>query len=291
MLNKYMAPLFQPKRIHFKESSMEIFHDMNAWRAVRQARSPERTIGFVPTMGHLHQGHLSLIERSQTENADTIVSVFVNKTQFNQVSDFDHYPRTLDADLEKLEHAGVRYCLIPTHKAIYPDDFHYQVHEISNHLQLEGKHRPGHFTGVLTVVMKLFHLVMPQRAYFGEKDYEQFRLIQNMAHAFLMAIDVIACPTLREASGLAYSSRNSRLSKTAREKAEQFAHIFQSHGSCEDAQMALRALGIDVEYLEEHDGRRLAAVHIEGVRLIDNCSIEHLRSPQQTPPLPSLSTA
>ena len=263
---------------------MEIFHDIDAWRRARDKRPPENALGFVPTMGNLHIAHLSLVEHSQQENTDTLVSLFVNKTQFNKPDDFANYPRTLDADLEHLQRAGVRYCLIPSPEAIYPDGFGYRVHETTNKGPLEGQHRPGHFTGVLTVVMKLLHLAKPQRVYLGEKDYEQFQLISDMVRAFLMDIEVKVCPTIRDASGLAYSSRNNQLTPETRAKAEQFARIFHLAPSCDKAIEALRAKGIDVEYIDEHDGRRFAAINLDGVRLIDNYSLDpHLR-PQTPPP-------
>jgi len=249
---------------------MDIFYDINAWRNKRNTEFKNNTLGFVPTMGNLHLAHVSLITQSQKENDKTIVSIFVNQAQFNNPEDFARYPRTLDTDLEQLERAGVNYCLIPTSDAIYPDHYQYQIHETTNHQQLEGKHRPGHFTGVFTVVMKLFNIIKPNRAYFGEKDYEQFQYIQRMASAFFTDIDVISCPTLREPSGLAYSSRNSRLSVKGREKAAMFAHLFLLAPSTEAAREALVKAGIEIEYIEEYNGRRFAAVLIDGVRLIDN---------------------
>ena len=135
---------------------------------------------------------------------------------------------------------------------------------------MEGKHRPGHFTGVLTVVMKLLNLVKPTRVYFGEKDYQQFQLIHDMADAFFMDVDVRACPTIREPSGLACSSRNLRLTPKQRELADQFAKLFHQPLPLNKILTQLKAREIDVDYLEEHNGRRFAAVHIGDVRLIDN---------------------
>lgn len=253
---------------------MDIYHDIDAWRQCNRARLKENTLGFVPTMGNLHIGHLSLIKQSQQENKQTAVSIFINQAQFNNSEDFIKYPRTLDADLEQLERAGVDYCLIPTEDIIYPDHFCYQVHETTNHQQLEGQHRPGHFTGVLTVVMKLLNIVKPNRAYFGEKDYEQFQYIRDMARAFFMDTEIISCSTLREASGLAFSSRNGRLSTAGKEKAALFAHLFLHASSVQQARAQLTEADIQIEYIEEHHGRRFAAVFIDGVRLIDNYAIK-----------------
>ena len=265
---------------------MEIFHDLAAWRQVRDARPHHETLGFVPTMGNLHAGHLSLITRSQQENTDTLVSLFINPTQFNKPDDFTHYPRTLAADLAYLENAGVRYCFIPSADAIYADDYNYQIHEIQLSNRLEGLHRPGHFTGVLTVVMKLLQIARPHHAYFGEKDYQQFQLIRAMVSAFFMAVEVKACPTIRESSGLAYSSRNNRLGATAKAQAIQFANLFHQATSCETAITALQAIGIDVEYIAEQDNRRFAAVVIDGVRLIDNYALDPLGLALTSLPLP-----
>ena len=249
---------------------MNIFYDLDAWRRLRDARPAQHSLGFVPTMGNLHPGHLSLIKHSQQDNTDTLVSLFINPTQFNNPDDFTHYPRTLETDLKQLEQAGVRYCLIPSQDVLYADHYRYQLHETRDSETLEGQHRPGHFTGVLTIVMKLLHLCKPTSVYLGEKDYQQFQLIHDMVHAFFMEINVIACPTIREPSGLAYSSRNARLTPEAKARAVQFAQRFNQASSCEQALASLRAIDIDVEYIQEHNGRRFAAVYIDKIRLIDN---------------------
>ena len=253
---------------------MQIFHDLNEWRQARQSLPAHASLGFVPTMGNLHLGHASLYTASREENDVTVASIFINPTQFNRTDDFIHYPRTLDADLELLKEIGVDYCLLPTEPAIYKDDYHYQIQEDSYSLLLEGKQRPGHFTGVLTVVMKLFNLVKPHRAYFGEKDYQQLQLIRNMVAAFFMDIEIKSCQTIREASGLACSSRNNRLNYEQRKLADQFASIFhQTELANEQLITKINNLGIEVEYLEKHKNRRLVAVKIGSVRLIDNYHI------------------
>ncbi|MDF1684783.1 MAG: pantoate--beta-alanine ligase [Legionellaceae bacterium] len=254
---------------------MQIFeHTLANWRATRDALPQNTSLGFVATMGNLHAGHLSLVKQSQQDNHKTAVTLFVNPTQFNNPDDFTHYPRTLEADLAYLERAGVDYCLIPNQKLMYSDNYRYQLEETQLSLAMEGKHRPGHFTGVLTVVMKLFNLIRPTRAYFGEKDYQQLSLIQGMVKAFLLDINIKACPIIREPSGLAYSSRNSRLSLDGRKQAEAFARIFNQATSCENAINALKAIDINIDYIEEHEQRRFAAVFIENIRLIDNYALD-----------------
>lgn len=250
---------------------MHIYNNLDEWRRVRQTLPVKQSIGFVPTMGNLHIGHESLFIASRAENNCTIASVFINPTQFNQTADFTHYPRTLDDDLDMLVRTGVDYCLLPDEKVMYADGYRYQIDENSYSNQMEGLHRPGHFKGVLTVVMKLLNLAKPQRAYFGEKDYMQLQLIRDMAASFFMDIEIKTCPTVREASGLAYSSRNGRLNAAEREQASEFARIFHQHTvSCTDIIRELKAINIEVEYIEEHERRRFAAIKIGEVRLIDN---------------------
>lgn len=249
---------------------MKIYNNMSEWQRARQAFPTDCSIGFVPTMGNLHQGHASLFTTSIQENDCTVASVFINPTQFNQQSDFTNYPRTLDDDLDLLAKTGVNHCLLPDEQAIYPDDYRYQIDETRYSNQMEGLHRPGHFKGVLTVVMKLLNLTKPHRAYFGEKDYMQLQLIRDMVSAFFMDIEIKGCPTIRETSGLACSSRNRRLSPDAREMADQFAKIFHQAIPCAQIRQELESIGVAVEYIEEHMDRRFAAVNIGGVRLIDN---------------------
>lgn len=254
---------------------MDIFENSLAdWRALRNSLPQNTSLGLVPTMGNLHVGHMSLITQSQQDNHKTAVTLFVNPTQFNNPDDFTHYPRTRDADLAQLERAGVDYCLIPDQNLIYADNYRYQLEETALSLIMEGLHRPGHFTGVLTVVMKLFNLVRPTRAYFGEKDYQQLSLIRDMVDAFLLEIKIKSCPTIREPSGLAYSSRNTRLSPEGRKQAAAFATIFHQAPSCDDAISALKKIDITIDYIEEHYSRRFAAVWVENIRLIDNYALD-----------------
>lgn len=249
---------------------MQIFNHLDEWLNFRNSLDPRLSLGFVPTMGNLHAGHASLYARCKKENDRTITSIFVNPTQFNRADDFNLYPRTLESDLELLEELGVDYCLLPTEQSMYSEGYRYQVQETEFCQLMEGKHRPGHFTGVLTVVMKLFNLIRPLRAYFGEKDYQQYLLIRDMAAAFFMGIEIKACPTIREASGLAYSSRNNRLTASESLEADRFARIFHQKKDRELLLAELQNQGIEVEYLEDYEGRRFVAVLLGDIRLIDN---------------------
>lgn len=249
---------------------MKIIHDLTEWQAFRHACPAHQSIGLVTTMGTLHQGHASLIHTSQRENDLTMVTIFVNPTQFNQPEDFKHYPRTLDADLAILKQAGVHACLIPDPQAIYNDNYRFRITETEHSQHMEGQHRAGHFTGVLTVVMKLLQLVRPDRAYFGEKDYQQFQLVRDMTKAFFMKVDIKACPTIRESSQLPFSSRNQRLTPEQRELADEFARIFHQSISIASIHSQLESKGIVVDYIEEHDNRRSIAVQIGEIRLLDN---------------------
>ncbi|MFJ1269433.1 pantoate--beta-alanine ligase [Legionella lytica] len=250
---------------------MQIFHDLHEWINFRQQLPSEQTIGFAPTMGNLHAGHASLFLASRKENHYTATTLFVNPTQFNQADDYKHYPRTLEADIRIMEKAGVDFCILPTEKTMYPDQYNYQVHEHQLCQLMEGAQRPGHFNGVLTVVMKLLNLVKPHKAYFGEKDYQQYLLIREMVKAFFMEVDIIPCPIIREPSGLAYSSRNNRLNPGEKALAEVFAQLFQQKDkTCTQLQAEISAKNIAVEYIEEYDHRRFAAVRIGDIRLIDN---------------------
>ncbi|MGC1181883.1 pantoate--beta-alanine ligase [Legionella sp.] len=258
---------------------MRVFHNLNEWISFRKNLSTELTIGFAPTMGNLHAGHASLFLASQKENKYTVSSLFVNPTQFNQVDDFKLYPRTLEADLQLMEESGVDFCILPNEQAIYHDHYNYQVMEQQLCQLMEGKHRPGHFNGVLTVVMKLLNLVKANRAYFGEKDYQQYLLIREMTKAFFMDVEIIACPTIYEPSGLAYSSRNNRLNKEQKALAEVFAGIFQQkEKTCAQIQEELSAKNIQIDYIEEYANRRFAAVYIGEIRLINNYCLSSIKA-------------
>ncbi len=252
---------------------MQIFNSIEQWRAARASLPTDATLGFAPTMGNLHAGHASLFKQSSIENDYTATSIFVNPTQFNKKDDFTFYPRTLEADLLLLEQNGVDFCLVPSQEELYADNYNFQIHEHELCTRMEGAHRPGHFNGVLTVVMKLLQLIKPNSAYFGEKDYQQYLLIKNMANAFFMDVAIKSCPTIRETSGLAYSSRNNRLTAAEKSIAQDFAHIFHHYSSCDKISSALQERGITIDYIEEFDNRRFAAVYIGAIRLIDNYAL------------------
>ena len=249
---------------------MRVHHKVNEWRAVRAgAEFAGRSVGFVPTMGALHQGHWKLLERARAENDRVVLSIFVNPPQFNDPNDLTKYPRTLEADLA-LASGVVDDVIVPEAAEIYPDKYRYRVTENELSTVLEGAHRPGHFDGVLTVVLKLLNLVQPHRAYFGEKDWQQLQLVHGMAKALLLPVEIVHCETVRDPDGLAMSSRNRRLSPAARARAVQFPRILRSAPTPAEAVQVLRAAGFAVDYVEERDGVRLGAVRIEEVRLIDN---------------------
>lgn len=232
-----------------------------------------KTIGFVPTMGALHAGHGSLVEASKRENDITVVSIFVNPTQFNNADDLKNYPRTEEADLRLLEEWGADYVCLPKYEELYSDNYRFQVTESEESKILCGAHRPGHFNGVLTVVLKLFNIVKPTRAYFGEKDFQQLRLISEMAQAFHLPLTVVSCPTVREADGLAMSSRNVRLTPAERERAATLPKILRTSQTASAAKAELEKAGFVVDYVEDHWNRRLAAAHLGKVRLIDNVEL------------------
>lgn len=184
--------------------------------ALSACREQGRSIGFVPTMGALHAGHASLVERCASENDVTVVSIFVNPTQFNDAGDLARYPRDLSADCALLERYDVDYVFAPTVEEIYPtpDTRHFEYPPFTT--TMEGAYRPGHFNGVCQVVSRLFDIVRPQRAYFGDKDFQQVAVIRAMVSALGLGVDIVECPTIRDDDGLALSSRNTLLTATER---------------------------------------------------------------------------
>ena len=252
-----------------------VFDTPAAWRAERLAQQRRgATLGFVPTMGALHEGHMTLVRRSRAENDATLVSVFVNPTQFDDANDLARYPRTLEADLNLLRRDGTEFVLAPSEPDLYPDGYRYRVAETDLSTRLEGAHRLGHFTGMLTIVLKLLQLASADRAYFGEKDWQQLALVRGMAQAFFFHTEIVGCPTVREADGLAASSRNARLGPDERRKAPAFYRILSSAATAAEAREELSAQGFRVDYVEDLDGRRLGAVHLGHVRLIDNVALD-----------------
>jgi pantoate--beta-alanine ligase len=252
----------------------QVVRTVAEWRELRDAhRAARRTVGFVPTMGALHDGHASLFRAARRENDVVLASVFVNPTQFDEEQDFEKYPHTPEADLALMDAAGVDVVFAPAFAEIYPDGTRYSVQESDRSREREGAHRPGHFTGVLTVVMKLLQIAEAERAYFGEKDYQQLELVRGMAEAFFLRTEIVACPTVREADGLAMSSRNRRLSPAERALAPKFHVALVEAATAEDAAAQLAAAGFAVDYVEDREGRRFGAVRLGAVRLIDNVAL------------------
>ncbi len=272
--------------------------DLQAY--LEQARQQGKEIGLVPTMGALHQGHLSLIKRACSECSLCVASVFVNPTQFNDANDLKHYPRTPERDLELLEEAGCNVVFMPSVEEVYPepDERIFELGGVAN--VMEGKHRPGHFNGVAQVVSRLFDIVKPHKAYFGEKDFQQIAVIKSMIKLEGMPIEIVACPIVREADGLAMSSRNARLNEEERAVAPEIAKTLQASRALK-AKMNPQELcqwvsdeinkqpGLDVEYYEIVDPLSLesiaswqdaehpvgcVAVYCGPVRLIDNIRYE-----------------
>ncbi|WP_010598653.1 pantoate--beta-alanine ligase [Rickettsiella massiliensis] len=249
---------------------MNIVTQVNQWQSLRKKLTLQR-IGFVHTMGHLHAGHLSLCARSQAENDLTVVAIFVNPTQFNEAKDLLSYPRTLAADKALLTVQKVDYLLLFSEPAIYIDGYDIQVQDKSElSTCFEGAFRPGHFSGMLTVVLKYLNLVQPTRAYYGEKDYQQLMLIKKLAKALFLEVEIMGCPTVRAEDGLALSSRNSRLTPQQRQKAASFAQLLQKKQAIEKTVQSLIDFGFRIDYVADYQGRRLAAVWLDDVRLIDN---------------------
>ena len=175
-----------------------------------------KKIGLVPTMGALHAGHASLVENSVAQNDVTVVSVFVNPTQFNDKNDLRNYPRTLESDCELLEKVGADFVFAPSVEEMYPTPDHRQFEYPPVSTVMEGAHRPGHFNGVCQVVSRLFYIVRPDRAYFGEKDWQQIAVVKAMVKALSLGVEIVECPIVREEDGLAKSSRNTLLSADER---------------------------------------------------------------------------
>lgn len=235
-----------------------------------------KQVGFVPTMGALHAGHIGLIDMSMRENEVTVVSIFVNPTQFNDPEDLKKYPRNDEDDLIKLKALNVDVLFHPGYSELYPDDFSYKIVENSFSKILCGTSRPGHFDGVLTVVMKLLNIIKPNKSYFGEKDFQQYTLIREMCKAFFVSTEIVMGPTVRDHDGLALSSRNKLLSPADREKAALFPKLLNSKQRADDVIRDLEKEGITVDYIEDINNRRYGAVYFGKVRLIDNVPLKTL---------------
>lgn len=264
---------------------------------LKQQKKDGKTLGLVPTMGALHAGHISLIERSRQDNDRTICSIFVNPTQFNNPSDLQKYPRTLEADQLLLEKAGCDAVFAPANEVMYPQPPSLRLDFGRLEQVMEGQFRPGHFNGVGLVVSKLFHLIKPDQAYFGQKDLQQFLIIRQLVNDLSFDLQLVRCPIVREPDGLAMSSRNRRLDPEQRQKAP---HIYRALTKAKEmllagkpvsaAKMAvqtdfLNQAGLRLEYFEVVDEESLQSVenirehaqvalciaaYLGEVRLIDN---------------------
>ncbi len=234
-------------------------------------RKRGKSIGLVPTMGALHEGHASLVRRSVKENGVTVVSVFVNPTQFNDKNDLQHYPRTLDADCRLLDSCGADYVLAPAVEEMYPtpDTRHFEFPPVST--VMEGAHRPGHFNGVCQVVSRLFYIVKPDRAYFGEKDWQQIAVVKAMVKHLGLKVQIVECDIVRDTDGLARSSRNTLLTEGERAIAPTIYKALKdslayakTHSVPETHDFVVNAInavdGLDVEYFSIVDGNTLQDV-------------------------------
>jgi pantoate--beta-alanine ligase len=225
----------------------------------RQARAENRIVGLVPTMGALHEGHLSLVQRAKRDCSPVIASLFVNPKQFGPSEDFAKYPRSFESDKEKLEQAGVDSLFAPEPAEIYPQDFTTYVNVERLSEKLEGRSRPGHFRGVTTVVMKLLQIVQPNFAYFGRKDAQQARIITQMARDLNLDAEIVVCPIVREPDGLAMSSRNAYLSPEERKAATVLYRALEAAGN-ELASGVRDVLQLQTSLRRKLDSERLATV-------------------------------
>lgn len=249
---------------------MQIIKDVRQWQKIRKSII-DKNLGFVATLGNLHDGHASLINKSISENDITIVSIFINPTQFNNPQDLVNYPRTIDADIALVQALKVDYLLCFEAKQLYPDDYNYRVTENSSYgASMEGEFRPNHFTGMLTIVLKLLLLTRPNKTYFGEKDYQQLTLVKGLVDAFLLETEVISCPTIRNNKGFPLSSRNNLLTREDLDKASMFSNLLNSNLSADKIKQSLTDEGFIVDYITEHENRIYGAVWLNKIRLIDN---------------------
>ena len=251
---------------------MKVFHKIvELQNTLFDDRKKGKSVGLVPTMGALHEGHASLVKRGVGENGVTVVSVFVNPTQFNDPKDLSSYPRDVEADCKLLESIGADYVFVPSVEEMYPtpDTRHFEFPPIST--VMEGAHRPGHFNGVCQVVSRLFYIVRPDRAYFGEKDWQQIAVVKAMVKSLGLGVEIVECPIVRDADGLARSSRNALLSPDERKIApnifkalKESVEYSRSHGVSETHDHVVNSInavdGLDVEYFEIVDGNTLQPV-------------------------------
>lgn len=257
---------------NYRNFKMRIFEKVvDLQNELFEVRGQGKTVGLVPTMGALHDGHASLVRQSVQQNDVTVVSVFLNPTQFNDKGDLDRYPRTLDTDCKLVEACGADYVFAPSVSEMYPtpDTRHFEFPPQST--VMEGAKRPGHFNGVCQVVSRLFYITRPNRAYFGEKDWQQIAVVKRLVGFINMNIDIVECPIVRDEDGLAKSSRNSLLSADERAIAPNIYKVLKSSTS-EAEKMSVQQLhdkvvadinaieGLEVEYFDIVDGNTLLPV-------------------------------
>lgn len=286
-------------RIQGIQRAMNVFHTRTAIsEEVEKLRADGKTIGFVPTMGALHEGHLTLVRRAFQQSDAVIVSIFVNPTQFNNLSDLEKYPRMLEKDVALLGSVGNIIVFAPSYEEVYPAEDQYLPIDLDGLDEvMEGKFRPGHFQGVVHVVRNLFNIVRPDKAFFGLKDFQQLAIIQKMVRVLKIPVDIVPCPTTRENNGLALSSRNLRLTDSERQDALILFNTLQFVSGlkkdCTPAKAKEKAIEffakgkLKLEYLEvvdsetlqtltEHWGESSAcciAAFCGDVRLIDNVQL------------------
>lgn len=251
---------------------MKIVHTIKELQAtLDDLRAQQKSVGLVPTMGALHAGHASLVKRSVAENDATVVSIFVNPTQFNDPTDLEKYPRTPEADCRLLESCGATMAFAPSVAEMYPEPDTRTFSYAPLDTVMEGAFRPGHFNGVCQIVSKLFYAVQPDRAYFGEKDFQQLAIIREMVKQLQLPLQIVGCPIVREEDGLALSSRNARLTPEQRKQALQISQtLFASrayaaeHTVSETCRMVEEAIaaapGLRLEYFELVDGRTMQTI-------------------------------
>ncbi len=239
---------------------MEVFNSIVALQnKLFEVRKEGKTVGLVPTMGALHEGHASLVSKSVGDNDVTVVSVFVNPTQFNDKNDLNNYPRDLDADCRLLEKCGADYVLAPSVEEMYPTPDRRQFDFPPVTSVMEGAHRPGHFNGVCQVVSRLFYIVRPQKAYFGEKDWQQIAVVKALVRYLGLDVEIVECPIVRDTDGLARSSRNALLSKDERSIAP---NIY-------------KALKASVEYAKNHTVGETHDKVVSDINAVDGLEVEY----------------
>lgn len=260
-------------KTHTTKDIEELYHKMDR---------PAKRIGFVPTMGSLHRGHVSLIRQAKAENDLTVCSIFVNPKQFNQSADYDAYPRNIEKDVALLEEEGCDIVFIPSETTMYPQPVDLSLN--FGHLEsvLEGKYRPGHFNGVGIVVSKLLHMTQPDRVYFGQKDLQQVAVVRHLVDALSFPVEVITSPTVREPEGLAYSSRNVRLSAKGHQEALIFSHSLQSAATLLSNGKPLKEVKAEIQSNFEQN----PAATLEYMELVNRDTFEILHYQDKNIPIP-----